>query len=153
MGERAAWRSRQARPSCVPEETDPRDLVRLLLTKARGCHAPGHREDPEFEEIMIDIEVDGLRYLLVRLPVPDRTQFVLSPRELEIAQMVARGLQNKTIADVLSISSWTVCTHMRRIFAKLGVNSRAAMVAKLRHIEVGRERSGDASGSRVGPVA
>ncbi|MGZ4888901.1 MAG: LuxR C-terminal-related transcriptional regulator, partial [Candidatus Angelobacter sp.] len=34
------------------------------------------------------------------------------------------------IADVLNISSWTVCTHVRRIFAKLGVGSRAAMVAK-----------------------
>jgi Bacterial regulatory proteins, luxR family len=32
---------------------------------------------------------------------------------------------------VLNISGWTVCTHLRRIFAKLGVGSRAAMVAKL----------------------
>jgi hypothetical protein len=30
---------------------------------------------------------------------------------------------------VLGISSWTVCTHLRRIFAKMGVGSRAAMVA------------------------
>jgi hypothetical protein len=43
--------------------------------------------------------------------------------------MVARG--HKMIADVLSISSWTVCTHLRRIFAKAGVGSRAAMVARL----------------------
>jgi len=32
---------------------------------------------------------------------------------------------------VLNIISWTVCTHLRRIFAKLGVGSRAAMVAQL----------------------
>jgi hypothetical protein len=45
--------------------------------------------------------------------------------------MVAKGYPNKTIAGILNISSWTVCTHMRRIFAKLGVASRAAMVARL----------------------
>jgi hypothetical protein len=45
--------------------------------------------------------------------------------------MVADGHSNKIIADVLNISSWTVCTHVRRIFAKLGVGSRAAMVARL----------------------
>jgi DNA-binding CsgD family transcriptional regulator len=46
-------------------------------------------------------------------------------------RMVAKGHPNKVIADVLNISSWTVCTHLRRIFAKLGVGSRAAMVAQL----------------------
>jgi len=40
------------------------------------------------------------------------------------------------IADVLNISSWTVCTHLRRIFAKLGVGSRAAMVAQLPELGV-----------------
>ena len=45
--------------------------------------------------------------------------------------MVAKGYPNKTIAAVLEISSWTVGTHMRRIFAKLHVSSRAAMVAKM----------------------
>src|SRR5258705_6588607 len=55
----------------------------------------------------------------------------LSPREQEIARMIARGYPNKTIAGVLNISSWTVCTHIRRIFTKLGVASRAAMVARL----------------------
>ena len=45
--------------------------------------------------------------------------------------MVAQGHPNKVIAGVLNISGWTVCTHLRRIFAKVGVGSRAAMVAKL----------------------
>ena len=43
--------------------------------------------------------------------------------------MVAKGHTNQAIADVLGISAWTVSTHLRRVFAKLGVNSRAAMVA------------------------
>jgi DNA-binding CsgD family transcriptional regulator len=44
--------------------------------------------------------------------------------------MVAEGYPNKTIATVLDISSWTVSTYLRRIFAKLDVRSRAAMVAR-----------------------
>jgi DNA-binding CsgD family transcriptional regulator len=55
----------------------------------------------------------------------------LSSREREIARMIAEGHTNKTVAAVLEISSWTVSTHLRRIFAKLGVASRAAMVARL----------------------
>ena len=44
--------------------------------------------------------------------------------------MVAQGYPNKTIAALLEISSFTVSSYLRRIFAKLGVNSRAAMVAQ-----------------------
>jgi DNA-binding CsgD family transcriptional regulator len=45
--------------------------------------------------------------------------------------MVARGHPNKTIARVLEISIHTVGTYVKRIFAKLNVGSRAAMVARL----------------------
>lgn len=54
----------------------------------------------------------------------------LTPRETQIARLVADGLVNKEIATKLSISEWTVSTHMRRIFAKLGVETRAAMVLR-----------------------
>jgi DNA-binding CsgD family transcriptional regulator len=63
--------------------------------------------------------------------MPKPSHIPLSPREIEIVRMVAQGHPNKIIADVLSISSWTVCAHLRRIFTKLGVGSRAAMVARL----------------------
>ena len=53
---------------------------------------------------------------------------ILTERELQIATLVAMGRLNKQIADKLHISEWTVSTHLRRIFAKLGVRSRAAMV-------------------------
>ncbi|WP_235030723.1 response regulator transcription factor [Nonomuraea solani] len=56
---------------------------------------------------------------------------VLTPREAEIARMVGKGFTNKEIAKVLEISTWTVATHLRRIFSKLEVSTRAAMVARL----------------------
>jgi DNA-binding CsgD family transcriptional regulator len=52
----------------------------------------------------------------------------LTGRELEIAVLVARGYATKNIAYRLQISEWTVATYLRRIFAKLGVYSRAQMV-------------------------
>jgi DNA-binding CsgD family transcriptional regulator len=53
--------------------------------------------------------------------------FVLTERELQIATLVALGCPNKQVADKLHISEWTVATYLRRIFAKLGVDTRAAM--------------------------
>ena len=94
-----------------------------------------HEKD-HAEVILVDVEVDGARYLLVRMAKSSRVQVQLSPREQEIGRMVAKGHPNKVIADVLNISSWTVCTHMRRMFAKLGVGTRAAMVARLLEIGV-----------------
>jgi DNA-binding CsgD family transcriptional regulator len=88
-------------------------------------------EESTGEEIVLDTLLDGDRYLLIRVPPSKQSPVNLSPREQEIVRMVAQGHPNKIIADVLSISSWTVCTHLRRIFAKLGVGSRAAMVARL----------------------
>jgi DNA-binding CsgD family transcriptional regulator len=91
----------------------------------------GFASNSESEQLLIDIELDGQRYLLIRMPACERKNAMLSPRELEIVRLVAEGHPNKVIAGVLEISSWTVCTHMRRVFAKLGVTSRAAMIARL----------------------
>jgi DNA-binding CsgD family transcriptional regulator len=55
---------------------------------------------------------------------------LLTARELQIVMLVAEGRVNKQIAAALTISEWTVSTHLRRIFAKLGVDTRAAMVCR-----------------------
>jgi DNA-binding NarL/FixJ family response regulator len=84
--------------------------------------------------------IEGRRYRLV--PVADADPLsarpapgpsvseLLTSRELQIASLVAEGLINKQIAEQLRISEWTVSTHLRRIFAKLGVDTRAAMVCR-----------------------
>ncbi|WP_067170251.1 response regulator [Microtetraspora niveoalba] len=51
-----------------------------------------------------------------------------SPRELEVLRLVARGAANKEIARTLLISETTVKTHLKHVFVKLGVDSRAAAV-------------------------
>ncbi|MDT0400246.1 response regulator transcription factor [Streptomyces edwardsiae] len=53
----------------------------------------------------------------------------LSAREREVLALVARGTSNKEIARELFISEATVKTHLTHVYAKLGVNDRAAAVA------------------------
>ena len=65
------------------------------------------------------------------------TPLSLTRREADIVRLVAADLCNKQIADRLQISEWTVGTHMRRIFAKLGVRSRAAMVFRAMSLSEG----------------
>jgi DNA-binding NarL/FixJ family response regulator len=54
----------------------------------------------------------------------------LSQRELEILELVASGTTNREAAARLFISEATVKTHLLHIYAKLGVNDRAAAVAE-----------------------
>jgi DNA-binding CsgD family transcriptional regulator len=118
---------------------DAGEIIRSLTALIENLsHERDALEPSQFhaEEILVDTEVDGARYLLVRMRRTGSGRIQLSPREQEIVRMVAKGHPNKVIADVLNISSWTVCTHLRRIFAKLGVGSRAAMVAQLPELGV-----------------
>ncbi len=53
----------------------------------------------------------------------------LTDRERDILAQLARGLGNREIARALFISEATVKTHLRRIYDKLGVDTRAGAVA------------------------
>jgi predicted ATPase/DNA-binding CsgD family transcriptional regulator/Tfp pilus assembly protein PilF len=53
----------------------------------------------------------------------------LTPRELEIARLIARGLSNRAIAEELVISQATVARHVANMLTKLGFNSRAQVAA------------------------
>jgi DNA-binding CsgD family transcriptional regulator len=131
----------------VPVRRLLRDLAAMGVTSAG---------DGTTEETFLDVEVDGIRCLLIRPPPrPEHGPLqALSPREHEIARMVAKGYANKTIASVLDISSWTVSSHLRRIYTKLGVGSRAAMVARLlEQTRDGRRPAADRPSSLPRPVA
>jgi DNA-binding CsgD family transcriptional regulator len=142
----------------VSDQGSERDQLETLLQRLVNCAmgvdgSPHQRTENSSEEVILDLDVDGCRYLLIRMPHTQRTRVQLSPREQEIVRMVALGHPNKIIADVLNISSWTVCTHLRRIFAKLGVASRAAMVARIHEsgaIDPGRGYGNDFRVVQVG---
>ncbi len=63
---------------------------------------------------------------------PPATDGMLAEREREVLSLLAQGDLYKEIADRLQISVHTVNSHIRRIYEKLQVNSRAQAVAKYR---------------------
>jgi DNA-binding NarL/FixJ family response regulator len=58
------------------------------------------------------------------------SQEPISQRELEVLELVAQGASNRDTAARLFISEATVKTHLMHIYAKLGVNDRAAAVGE-----------------------
>jgi DNA-binding NarL/FixJ family response regulator len=54
---------------------------------------------------------------------------LLTPRESEVAVLIARGLTNRQIAEELIVSERTADTHVRNILGKLGLASRAQVAA------------------------
>ena len=56
---------------------------------------------------------------------------LLTPREMQIAELVAKGLTNKEIGAELWITQNSVKQALKRMFLKLKVSSRTEMVAKL----------------------
>jgi DNA-binding CsgD family transcriptional regulator len=71
------------------------------------------------------------RRLGVRVPHTGNLAATLSPRELDVAELVCAGSTNQQIADKLVLSVRTVETHLTHIFAKLGVTNRAGVARVL----------------------
>jgi DNA-binding NarL/FixJ family response regulator len=66
------------------------------------------------------------RQLLLHIkPVPQAGDAQLTDRELDVLNMLARGFSKRECADLLGLSVNTIGTHVKHIYAKLEVNSRA----------------------------
>lgn len=59
-----------------------------------------------------------------------QSQYSLTPRERQIAELVCQGLRNGKIAKYLNIKPGTVKTHIRNIYRKVKVKSKIAMLLK-----------------------
>ncbi len=74
----------------------------------------------------------GMPLLVVQVPVgphPSPALRRLTPREFEVAGLVAAGWTNKEIGARLGIGTSTIKEHVHRILAKTGLQSRAAIAA------------------------
>jgi DNA-binding CsgD family transcriptional regulator len=70
----------------------------------------------------------------------EREPVELSPRELEVAKMVAQGLDNVAIGEQLGISRHTVMKHLSNVYRRCGVGSRVELATLMARGEV-RPRS------------
>ncbi len=113
---------------------DTEDVQAWLKALLLGLdYEPGQQGEDRSEVILSVTLDDGYRYVLTRIP---HCPFSLSAREWEIVKQIAEGKPNKVIAQTLDISPFTVATHLRRIFVKLGVNSRAEMMARAMELDL-----------------
>lgn len=64
----------------------------------------------------------------------------LSTREEQILQLVSKGHSNKLIATKLDIGYETVCTHLKRVFKKLHVNSRTEAAMRYINTKMSEQR-------------
>jgi DNA-binding CsgD family transcriptional regulator len=74
-------------------------------------------------------EIEDRQQTISTIAAPAGRPSPLTPREREIAELIARGLSNKGIADQLGISPATVTRHVANIVKKLGFVSRAQIAA------------------------
>jgi DNA-binding CsgD family transcriptional regulator len=108
----------------------PYEVARTRALIAEACSALGDEESAGLER---DSARETFRRLgaepeLVRL-TPSAAAHGLSPRELEVLRLVAKGRSNKEIAEALVISEHTVARHLQNIYGKLRLSSRAAATA------------------------
>ena len=127
----------RAKSGVPTDQASFENLVRLLSQHTAKEARPPEQVESDADDpaaVILRTIYKGSQYTLMResapADAPGHPSRALSPREQEIARMVAKGLPNKAIAGVLEISEWTVGSHLRRIFAKLQVTSRAAMVTQ-----------------------
>jgi len=95
------------------KDTPREELVRAIHAAARG-------------EAVLAPSVATRLVSQLRAPATD----TLSERELEVLRLIAQGETNRGAAAHLFISEATVKTHLLHIYAKLGVNDRAAAVGE-----------------------
>jgi len=64
----------------------------------------------------------------------------LSMREREVMLLAVEGLSNKAIARQLNVTEGTVKVHLHKVYDKLGIHSRSALVAQMMKLHRGRMR-------------
>ena len=118
-------------------------LLRSVQLPVRGVLAFNHLTRDDFRQSLEVIAYGGaviepisaqllLEYLQRRVlpsPMAAAAATELTEREEQVLQLVRRGLSNKEIALALDISLGTVRAHLRTIFRKLDVSSRAGAAA------------------------
>ena len=102
-----------------------KDLApRLLLQCVRAVHAGGKWLEKGYATQAVD-------KLLEREAGMQDVAQTLTPRELEVAHIIAKGMHNKAIAKKLAISEGTAKLHLHHVYEKLDVDGRVGLMQYL----------------------
>jgi DNA-binding CsgD family transcriptional regulator len=109
-------------------------LAELDLAGGRRAGAPERLEQATAVAVRLGTQpllqqIAQVQARIERQPGAVRDTFGLSPRELEVLQLVVQGLTDAEVGDRLFISPRTVGRHLQSIYNKLGVGSRTAAAA------------------------
>jgi DNA-binding CsgD family transcriptional regulator len=122
-------------------------VVQSLADAVRtGCSSEQRQKAGAWELRPVDARESQLRTLAIlrTSALPTRLRDPLSPasrkwqltsRQSQVLDLVARGLTNELIAQMLSISKATVEYHLKVVFDKAGVSNRATLIVRLRDLE------------------
>lgn len=105
------------------------DIKSALLAGAQGYMLKGMEAKELLEEIRL--VHSGKRHISLNVAAKMAEHFTgdpLSPREIEVLQLVATGNRNKEIAFTLSVAEDTVHSHMKNILSKLDAHDRTHAV-------------------------
>jgi DNA-binding CsgD family transcriptional regulator len=121
-----------------------RTLLAVGATQRRGRLKRRARETLEEAHAVFDslgARVWGQRALAEAARIGGRAPATdeLTPSERRIAALVAEGRSNKEVADAVVVTVKTVETHLSRIYAKLGVRSRAELAHRFASEKIGEE--------------
>jgi DNA-binding CsgD family transcriptional regulator len=114
-----------------------RDQVRQMVTSTEAVVS--ELTDAELELLQTDGEGAALaRTAAAVFVAPEsRLEALMTPRELEVLELVARGDTNGAIADQLVISEGTVKSHVKHILRKLNAANRAEAVSRYMRLRPG----------------
>jgi len=107
-----------------------RSSNRVLVDQIRGSISELRQLQERLRQKQADLSIPGSDGKMTHKALRER--FGLTKRELEVAQLLAKGRSNQAIARELKISAHTARHHTQRILSKLEVHSRAEAGAKIR---------------------
>lgn len=113
----------------------------LALTRDRGNNAFNQQNILELSALCLHISTQLTKIKSQQIKLNKDSLKQITPRELQIAELVAQGLTNAEIGKTLWIQENSVKQALKRMFRKLQVSSRAEMVAKLSQYDCDHVRS------------
>jgi DNA-binding NarL/FixJ family response regulator len=105
-----------------------------MTDEIRSLHGGGSPISPMIaRQILMRFRHDGNPVAAPAEPAADKQHTALSAREKEVLEYITKGFTSDEISGLMGVSRHTVLTYVRRIYAKLEVNSKTEAIYEARN--------------------